>query len=126
MHLAKTQISLDVGPSDQSLRCPHEETFVSSATHWAHCEDSDQTGRMPRLIWVFAGRTVVLLVLSWGGSNILFIFRIFDKDKSGRLNKRELAYALRTLGEQLSEEEVDDLFKTLDTNKDGELDYIGK
>ena len=26
---------------------------------------SDQTGRMPRLIWVFAGCTVILLVLSW-------------------------------------------------------------
>ena len=34
------------------------------ATHWAHSEDSDQTGRMPRLIWVFAGRTLTLLVLS--------------------------------------------------------------
>ena len=40
----------------------------SLVTHWAHSEDSDQTGRMPRLIWVFAGRTVILLVLSWGGS----------------------------------------------------------
>ena len=30
--------------------------------------DSDQTGRMPRLIWVFAGRTVTLLVLSCRGS----------------------------------------------------------
>ena len=40
----------------------------SLATHWAHSEDSDQTGRMPRLIWVFTGRTVILLVLSWGGS----------------------------------------------------------
>ena len=39
----------------------------SLAIHWAHREDSDQTGRMPRLIWVFAGRTVILLVLSWGG-----------------------------------------------------------
>ena len=28
----------------------------SLATHWAHSEDSDQTERMPRLIWVFAGR----------------------------------------------------------------------
>ena len=28
-------------------------------------EDSDQTGRMPRLIWGFAGRTVILLVLSY-------------------------------------------------------------
>ena len=29
----------------------------SFATHWAHCEDSDQTGRIPRLIWVFVQRT---------------------------------------------------------------------
>ena len=28
-----------------------------SATYWAHSKDSDQTGWMPRLIWVFAGRT---------------------------------------------------------------------
>ena len=27
----------------------------------------DQTGWMPRLIWVFAGHTVTLLVLLWGG-----------------------------------------------------------
>ena len=33
----------------------------------ADSEDSDQTGRMPRLIWVFAGRTATLLVFSWGG-----------------------------------------------------------
>ena len=31
-------------------------------------EDSDPTGRMPRLIWVFGGRTVTLLVLSCRGS----------------------------------------------------------
>ena len=34
-------------------------------------EDSDQTGRMPRLIWVFAGRTAILLVLSCRGSYTL-------------------------------------------------------
>ena len=32
----------------------------SLATHWAHREDSDQTGR-----------TVILLVSSWGGSNLI-------------------------------------------------------
>ena len=41
----------------------------SLATHWAHSEDSDQTGRMPRLIWVFADLTAILLVLSCSGSN---------------------------------------------------------
>ena len=41
----------------------------SLATHWAHSEVTDQTGRMPRLIWVFAGRTLILLVLSCRGSH---------------------------------------------------------
>ena len=52
-------------PSLISLPCPHEESLGPEwATHWAHSEDSDKTGRMPRLIWVFAGRTLILLVLS--------------------------------------------------------------
>ena len=41
--------------------------FGTSATHWEHSEDSDQAGRMPRLIWVFAGRTChfVGFVMKW-------------------------------------------------------------
>ena len=35
----------------------------------ADSEDSDQTGRMPRLIRVFAGRTTILFVLSCRASN---------------------------------------------------------
>ena len=31
---------------------------------------TDQTGRMPRLIRVFAGRTLILLVLSCRGSHV--------------------------------------------------------
>ena len=33
----------------------------SLATHWVHSKDAVQTRRMPRLIWVFAGCTVILL-----------------------------------------------------------------
>ena len=65
---AKTQISLGIRPvwSESSLSAWRK--LGSLATHRAHSEDSDQTGRRPRLIWVFAGCTVILLVLSWGGS----------------------------------------------------------
>ena len=68
MHPAKTQISLSIRAvwSESSLSAWRKRG--SLATQWAHSEDSDQTGRMPRLIWVFTGRTVILLVLSWGGS----------------------------------------------------------
>ena len=51
------QISLGIRPvwSESSLSA--WRNHGSSPTHWAHSEDSDETGRMPRLIWVFAGRT---------------------------------------------------------------------
>ena len=42
----------------------------SLTTYSAHSEDSDQTGQMPRL-WVFAGRTLILLVLSCRGSYLV-------------------------------------------------------
>ena len=53
---AKTQISLGIRPvwSESSLSAWRK--LGSLATHWAHSEDSDQSGRMARLIWVFAGR----------------------------------------------------------------------
>ena len=34
---------------------------------------TDQTGRMPRVIWVFAGLTLILLVLSCHGSFLLLV-----------------------------------------------------
>ena len=68
---AKTQISLSIRPvwSESSLSAWRK--LGSLTTHWAHSKDFDQTGRMPRLIWVFARRTVILLVLSGGGSCLL-------------------------------------------------------
>ena len=57
VHPVKTQISLGIRPvwSESSL-CAK---WVAKDPNFLHAdsEDSDQTGRMPRLIWVFAGRT---------------------------------------------------------------------
>ena len=54
MRPAKTQITLGIRPvwSESSLSAWSNLGYL--ATHWAHSEDSDQTGWMPRLIWVFA------------------------------------------------------------------------
>ena len=70
---AKTHISLGIRPvwSDSSLTAWRKLGPI--ATHWVDSEDSDQTGQMPRLIWVFAGRTATLLVLSWGCSNFIVV-----------------------------------------------------
>ena len=54
---AKTEISLGIRPvwSESSL-CAQ---WVAKDPRFLYAdnEDSDRTGRMPRLIWVFAGRT---------------------------------------------------------------------
>ena len=54
-------------PTDLSSLCTQ---WVAKYPRFLHAisKDFDQTGRMPRLIWVFAGRTIILLVLSCHGS----------------------------------------------------------
>ena len=73
---AKTHISLGIRPvwSESSLSAWRK--LGSIATHWAHSENSVQTGRMPRLIWVFAGRTVIFFgfVIGWLKFSFLHTF----------------------------------------------------
>ena len=64
---AKTRNSLGIHPVwSESLLCTQwvakDPNFL-----YADSEDSDQTGRMPRLIWVFGGRTChfVCYVTRW-------------------------------------------------------------
>ena len=67
---AKTRISLCIRPVwSESSMCAQ---WVAKGPLFLHAdsEDSDQIGRMPKLIWVFAGRTLILLVLSCRGSNM--------------------------------------------------------
>ena len=70
---AKTHISLGIRPVWSECSLSAWRNIGSLATHWTHTEDSDQTGQMPRLIWVFAGCTLTLLVLSCRGSYALYI-----------------------------------------------------
>ena len=59
----------------------------SLATHWAHSEDSDQTGQVPRLTWVLVERTVILLVLSWGGSLTWWFREVQNEPDHNKSNK---------------------------------------
>ena len=57
VRLAKSQIDLGIHPvwSESSLSA--WKNLGTLVTYKAHSEDSGQTGQMPRLIWVFNGRT---------------------------------------------------------------------
>lgn len=50
-------------------------------------------------------------------------FQVFDKERSGFVGKGQIKYILTNLGEKMSEEEVEELFKsTIDTGSN-EVDY---
>ena len=67
--------------SDQSLRYALNGEVMTQA-FFMRTEGSDQTGRMSRLIWVFAGRAchLVAFVMRW----LIFDARIWHKDPFAR------------------------------------------
>ena len=78
----RRQISMGICPVWSESLLSAWRKIGSLATHWAHSEDSGQTGRMPRLIWVFAWRTchyVGFVIMSWGGSMSLPFFVLKGK-----------------------------------------------
>jgi Ca2+-binding EF-hand superfamily protein len=52
-------------------------------------------------------------------------FQVFDKDMTGFIGVGQLKYILTNLGEKMSEEEVDELLKAVDTSS-GQVNYTGK
>ncbi|XP_060562951.1 calmodulin-like [Ruditapes philippinarum] len=50
-------------------------------------------------------------------------FRTFDKDGSGYLDSDKLRKAMKTLGDCLTDKEIDDMIKQVDTNDDGRIQY---
>jgi Ca2+-binding EF-hand superfamily protein len=51
-------------------------------------------------------------------------FQVFDKDMTGFIGVGQLRYILTNLGEKMSDEEVDELLKAVDTGN-GEVNYTG-
>jgi Ca2+-binding EF-hand superfamily protein len=54
---------------------------------------------------------------------LLESFRSFDKDGDGKLNMKEMKYLLLTLGEQLDDEEVEEIISEIDTSGQGAIFY---
>ena len=50
-------------------------------------------------------------------------FKIFDKNKNGFIEAKELKTVTTTLGEKLTDEEFGEFWKEADVNSDGKLDY---
>jgi Ca2+-binding EF-hand superfamily protein len=51
-------------------------------------------------------------------------FQVFDKDMTGFIGVGQLKYILTNLGEKMTDEEVDELLKAVDTSS-GQVNYTG-
>ncbi|KAK9237244.1 hypothetical protein V1525DRAFT_404639 [Lipomyces kononenkoae] len=50
-------------------------------------------------------------------------FRVFDRDNNGYISATELRHVMTSIGERLTDDEVDLMIKEADTNNDGRIDY---
>ncbi|XP_015115512.1 caltractin [Diachasma alloeum] len=53
-------------------------------------------------------------------------FRVFDKHNRGYITASDLRAVLQCLGEDLSEEEIEDMIKEVDEDGDGRIDFYGE
>uniref|UniRef100_A0A0K3CGI2 BY PROTMAP: gi/814539376/emb/CEQ43228.1/ SPOSA6832_05138, partial [Sporidiobolus salmonicolor] n=1 Tax=Rhodotorula toruloides TaxID=5286 RepID=A0A0K3CGI2_RHOTO len=51
-------------------------------------------------------------------------FQVFDKDNNGYIGQGELRYVLTSLGEKLSDWEVDELLKGVKVTPEGNINYV--
>ena len=53
-------------------------------------------------------------------------FKVFDKDGNGLISAHELRQIMMSLGEKLTDEELDEMMREADLNGDGQIDYEGE
>ena len=54
---------------------------------------------------------------------MLEAFKVFDKDGSGTISHAELKQVMEDLGENMTEQEIDNMIKDADTDDDGMVNY---
>ena len=54
---------------------------------------------------------------------IISAFRVFDKDGNGTLSTKELRHVMTTIGDKLTDEEVDQMIEEADVDGDGVINY---
>ncbi|KAK8816179.1 calmodulin [Blastocystis sp. ATCC 50177/Nand II] len=50
-------------------------------------------------------------------------FEVFDKDKDGKISRQELKTIMRSLGQNPSDDDIEEMMLSVDKNQDGQISY---
>ena len=53
------------------------------------------------------------------------VFLVFDKDKDGFINARELKQVMNNLGEKLTDADISEMIREADVDGDGKVNFEG-
>eukprot|EP00299_Pterocystis_sp_00344_P004456 c1546_g1_i1.p1 GENE.c1546_g1_i1~~c1546_g1_i1.p1 ORF type:complete len:157 (-),score=35.52 c1546_g1_i1:28-498(-) len=72
----------------------------------------------------FLGHITRLMPLKYTSQEVIEAFRIFDKEGNGYVSMNELRHVITSLGEKLTNEEVDEMMREAKVNSQGMLSYV--
>ena len=99
----------------RTLEEEDEQNFLQAA-------DPENTGKISKDN--FLATVEALFSLSKDNVNELMeAFKIFDINNTGKISVKNLKQILVKIGQDLKEEEADDLIKYIDVDKEGNIDY---
>lgn len=61
------------------------------------------------------------LQIPW--QSLLYILRVFDRDRNGFITADELRHMMKNLGERMTDDEVETMIEEADINRDGRVNY---
>jgi len=63
------------------------------------------------------------LLMMNGNYHYLCFWQVFDRDGNGFISRAELSHVMRNIGENLSEDDLNEMISEADRNGDGLIDY---